>query len=669
MKLDLSICDKTCFGCIKGYKNKHDLSKGMGFDISCEGILDFNIKTLPIFKALPASELETVKGLLDPVQWAKENLDWHCLDPDGEVWKRKNPKEYYNWVQEHPGEDILGHSRYHRPYQAEMLRCTSKRKIFRLGRQCGKTEAMVVSMVYNLVNRPGLGPDEGFKIIIVTPYQAQIELIFKRLKQLISYSPVLQNEIKRNVKAPIYSLELYNGSEVKGFTAGTKSGGNAESVRGQSAHMLVFDEADYLSAGDMDAAMSVVTNHPDATVWMSSTPSGKRERFYDTCHDKLWKEFYYPSQVNPIWGDVQEKTFRSILTDIAYKHEVLAQFGEQEMGVFQNSYVMNAMKDFEYGDFERRKDWVYTIGVDWNSPKNGTTIAVLGYDTVWSKFHLVSMDKVSRQGWTQTEACLKIADLNRVWRPVSIYLDSGYGGMQYEVLRKFGFDAAVDKKRGPKHPDAALSRIVKQFEFGGKIEVRDLFTKQLVNKPAKPWLVENSVRFFERGDISIPKRDSELKAQLLGYIIKSINPSGTPIYAASEEKTGDHKLDSLMLSMAAFTLEQTPFGKVLFNPKIAVSGYFGEEGPTSADVKGNRPSSDRITNILDEESQLSRAGERPAANMSKKSSSIKLWYWEGFDHDAPRPRTRSLAEAEKEARQRTGTGSGKSGCRPKRKNI
>ena len=53
-----------------------------------------------------------------------------------EIWKRKNPDEYYAWLQKNPDKDIRGHSRYHRPYQADMLRCTAKRKVFRIGRQC-----------------------------------------------------------------------------------------------------------------------------------------------------------------------------------------------------------------------------------------------------------------------------------------------------------------------------------------------------------------------------------------------------------------------------------------------------------------------------------------------------------------------------------------------------
>jgi replicative DNA helicase len=512
--LNLNNCDQACLGCVKRYAKKHSLKKGEQFRVPCNGIPSDYIP-LPVLESIDEAERATAQGLFDPVEWARTNIDWHCLDPDGSIWMRKNPDEYAEWREKNPDTPILGYSRYHRPYQAEMLRCTSKRKVFRIGRQAGKTESLVVSMLFNLFNKPGIPEDEGFKIIVITPYQAQIDLIFTRLMQLIGGSPVLQNSVKRHVKSPIYTIELYNGSIVRGFTAGTKSAGNAEAVRGQTGHMLVFDEADYLSAGDIDAAMSIITNYPNATVWMSSTPSGKRERFFDTCHSKRFREFHYPSSVNPLWNEELEMDFREALTELGYVHEVEADFGEQEQGVFQNAYVQAAKAPYKYGDFERYNTWTYTIGVDWNDTKNGTTINVLGFNPTNNNFYIVDRHVVSRDGWTQLSACNKIAEVNRLWLPQAIYVDAGYGATQLEVLRKFGWDSLQDKTKGPNHPDARLREIVKPYNFGSKVDTFDLFTKQPVQKHAKPFLVEQAVRRFEAGDIKFPESDDKLEAQLL----------------------------------------------------------------------------------------------------------------------------------------------------------
>lgn len=678
MITDLNQCDKACFGCIKGYKTKHKLKTGQKFEIRCNGIPKDHVP-LPILESIKPEERHMAKALLDPVTWAAETLDWHCLDPDGSVWKRKNPDEYWDWVENHPGENIEGKSRYHRPYQAEMLRCTSKRKVFRIGRQAGKTETLVISMLFNLFTKPGVPDSEGFKIVVITPYQSQIDLIFGRMLELIRSSTITQNSLKRNVKAPTYTIELHNGSAVRGFTAGTKSGGNAEAVRGQHAHMLVFDEADYLSAGDMDAALAIITNYPNATVWMSSTPSGKRERFYEACFSKRYKEFHFPSRVNPLWNDDLEADFREQLTEIGYVHECDAEFGEQEEGVFQNAYVQVAKADYRYGEIEPHHSWTYTFGVDWNDTKNGTTINILGFDPRKSLFIIVDRKVVSREGWTQLLACQTIAELNRIWKPMAIYVDKGFGSTQVEVLRSYGGEALADPTKGPTHPDAALRNIVKPYDFGSAIETRDLFTKQPVKKNAKGFLVESSVRRFEANDLRFSEYDEALEAQLLNYIIDRVTPTGNAVYKADNETIGDHALDALMLSIVAFVLEVTPFGKPKYTTQIAFTGRMGEKSepdvhegdlvmkpePKKA-VREQRETTRPASRDMTRQTVLENPQGLPAAHTNHNQP--KLWEHPGFLRDQPAPTVRTLGQAGQDAKTRLGL-SPRRGGRPSRKNI
>jgi replicative DNA helicase len=685
MAINLNNCDQACFGCIKKYKAKHNPEKGESFKVLCNGIpKDF--VPLSVLASLSSKEHSSALSMLDPVAWAAETLDWHCFDADGEIWKRKNPDEYDDWVKANPGKSLLGHSRYHRPYQGEMLRCTAKRKVARIGRQAGKTDALVINALFHMFTKPGIPEGEGFKIIVITPYQSQIEVIFARIMQLIQASPVTQNSLKRNVKAPIYTIELMNGSTIRGFTAGTKSGGNAGSVRGQTGNMLIFDEADYLSAGDIDSALSIVTNHPNATVWMSSTPSGKRERFYQTCMSKTWKEFHYPSSVNPMYSEQQDQLFRESLTEIGYKHEVLAEFGEQEEGVFQNAYVQAARRQYKYGDIPHRSSWTYTVGVDWNDTANGTTIAILGLDPTRNKFVLVDRHIVSREGWTQLAACEKIAEVNRLWKPIAIYLDAGFGGTQFEVLKKFGYDSLRNPTKGPAHPDSKLINVLKQYDFGSKVETRDIFTGMPSNKDAKPFLVESTIRRFEAQDIEIPEADTDLEQQLLSYVIDRITPTGRPVYKASSDEIGDHLLDAVMLSIVAFVLEATPLGKPRFETNITFAGQFGEklEAPTGSGDTVIKPDlqSIRERQKKDREAVNSRAlpsdkssqmslfknkGDLPASN-TKRDTSVGIWSWENFYRDGPRPEPKTLGQAENDARKRLGLQPLRLG-KPRRKNI
>jgi len=679
MALDLQQCSNDCITCIRGYKGKHKLEAGESFDIRCDGITDHR-RQLSLFSGMNDEEQLTALSVLDPVEWAIQVLDWHCLDPDGAIWKRKNPAEYQEWVDDNPGASILGKSRYHRPYQAEMLRCSAKYKIFRIGRQAGKTEAIVVSILYHMFTQPNCAENEGFEVCLVAPMQTQIEVVFNRIYDLISSSPLTASSIQRSVKAPNYSIKLHNKSEVRGFTAGTKSGGDAQNIRGQHAHMLIFDEADYLSSGDLDSAMAITTNFPKAHVWMSSTPSGRRERFYHTCFDKTYREFYYPSSINPMFTDETERQFRTAYTEIGYQHEVLAEFGEQEEGVFQNTYVQNAKRRFQYGEFKYYKHWTYTFGVDWNDTKNGSCIAVVGFDPSRNKFVLVDRHTVSRDGWTQLAACQKVAELNRIWHPMAIYVDSGFGGTQFEILRKYGFDSTIDGTKGPNHPDAKLKDIVKQYKFGSTIEVRDLFTKQPVKKPAKSFLVESTVRRFESGDFIFPEKDDLFERQLLGYVVKNISQSGVPIYAAADESAGDHVLDSVMCALVAFVLESSPFGQPQYATDVAFSGYFGDKltpltGEGDLIIQGdlkqkNETARDRTrptmarSEPMRQQTLFADKG-LPAGNL--RETSVKLWDPSGFNRDEPKPGARGIPDSAN-TRKRLGFGSRRS-RRPSRKHI
>jgi replicative DNA helicase len=559
--------------------------------------------------------------------------------------------------------------------------CSSKRKVFRLGRQLGKTETLSVSILYNMFVKPGKAKDESFTVIVITPYQSQIELIFKRLNELISSSSTIANSIKRSVKAPNYSLELYNGSSILGFTAGTKSAGNADAVRGQHGDMLVFDESDLLNPSDIDSALAIVTNHPDATVWMSSTPTGKRERFYTTCHSKLYKEFYYPSQVNPLWSEELDALYKEQLTELGYKHEILAEFGEQEEGVFQNAYIDAAKLDYTYGQLVRKPDWIYGLGVDWNDTKIGTDISIIGFNPTTGTFFLMQREVVSKEGWTQLSACEKISTLNAFWRPAFIYIDKGYGNTQDEVLRKRGYDALFDPNRGPSHPDAKLKDIVKTYDFGGSIEIRDLITQQPIKKAAKPFLVENTVRRFETRTIHFSDKDELLEKQLLNYIISRKTSAGVPVYNPSHELIGDHALDSLMLALVGSTLEKTPFGKPIVNSDFAFvpRGAMNLSSVDDGSLGGTRivdprnynqdrqlqqkPSLNRSSKLVGKESIISQVEKIPAANLNQGAGVSKLWSWPGFGNDASRPKMKPLDEVLSEARGSNRT----SLSRPKRK--
>ena len=662
MAINLKNCNGICKDCIKNYSNKFRLKRGDKFEIACTGIPE---KYIPdeLLSSLGEDSNKAV-ALMDPVTWAREYLDWHCLDPDGIIWRKKSEEGSTGSTErfqpdnpDHIQRLKNGKSPYHRPYQFAMLSCTAKRKIFRIGRRAGKSESLCVSILYNVFTR------NNFEVLLLTPYQAQIDAMFKRLEELMQNSSILLGSVARNVKSPNYKIEFKNGSIVKGFTAGSRSGQGAGSARGQGANFLAFDETDFLNPADIDAALAVIISHPDASVWMSSTPSGRREQFYKSCFSPEYKEFHFSSSHSPTWNEGFEKYFRTNLTEDGYKHEIGAEFGDQEEGVYQIKYVESAQDEYEYADKKYDPSMVYMIGVDWNDVKIGTTIAVIGFNPVTGYFYLVDKHIVTRNERTQLTACDKIAEMNRLWLPSYIYVDAGYGCVQVEVLHDFGQQQFL--KLGAQHPDARLRNIVKAYDFGSSIEVRDIFTQQPSKKPAKPFLVENSVRRFENLNFKYPKSDTNFTEQLLGYVVKRVSQTGRPIYEARNELVGDHFLDAVNLALVAFTLEKSKFGKPTY-PMASISfvGKMGEGDKTpeknTQDSMGkladsHRPSMNRKDFAGKTKSLIgSPHGDIPGSNMANPNN--KLWNYPGFLRDAPRPNVRTLDEAMKEAGKRINFG-------------
>jgi hypothetical protein len=115
------------------------------------------------------------------------------------------------------------------------------------------------------------------------------------------------------------------------------------------------------------------------------------------------------------------------------------------------------------------------------------------------------------------------------------------------------------RHKQPGTPDSDLYDIVKGYEFAGMISIRDPSSGQIIKKPAKDFLVQNSVRRFEEGVIHIPIDELILPKQLFNYIVGRVSNTGQRIYAQSNPSIGDHRLDAFNLALIGYKLEMSDF--------------------------------------------------------------------------------------------------------------
>ena len=485
-----------------------------------------------------ADQVKLAKIMKDPVAWAQAFL--RTFNPQtGKVgpWKAR-------W------------------YQVEMMTDNSKKRVYRCGRRTGKTETMVVESLFHVCTK------RNFRVLIVTPYETQVRLAFMRLNELIQESPVVKSMIVSNTKNP-YMIKLSNDSAILGFTTGASSGGGAASVRGQRADMIVMDEVDYMSEADFDSVMIIAGERPEIRTVMSSTPTGKRSKFYQACTDPAmgFKEHFHPSTHNPNWCDEMEAEFRATLSEQGYVHEVEAEFGTQNTGVFNKDRVDFAKEIYNYSYqpldyyqeaalksgnmmmpdmllYDRKHHPPFnrfrTIGVDWDKYAETSSIVVLEFNERLKKFMILKAFSVPRSEYSYDLAVKTVIEFNEIYKPAMIYCDRGSGEYQIEQLCLYGKD----------HPETRLQEKVKGFQFSQNIDIENPVTGEITKEPLKPFMVTQLQIAFERDQLVISKYDEKLYKQLIDYEVVKIAQNGKPVFS----DTNEHFIDALGLAYLAMTL-------------------------------------------------------------------------------------------------------------------
>jgi hypothetical protein len=419
----------------------------------------------------------------------------------------------------------------------------------------------------------------GCRILVFTPYNDQVVNIFMKLENFLRRNSDIAGMVKRYVKNP-YFMEFTNGSWIMGKPAGTKSNAGASSSRGWGADRYLIDEGDFLADPDYATFMPMLTEHGQTRLSIISTPTGKRQKFYHLSNDNHYKEFHVPCYRRPDWSkQVEEEARAECPTELDFVHEMEADWGVAASGVFNVEYVKDSLSDYTYysdinnnalPSYVYNEDWIYCIGADLNEVF-GLAAVVIGWNPEDDYFWVVDREGVEITDYTQIAGMELIRTLNSRWNPKFIYLDKKPSKTSFEVLKRYGMEQA-SLKSGVNNPDSRLGYIIKQFDFGSKIEVPDL-TGRLTKRTVKPFMIGIGVRRFEERQIKIPRTDKDLFQQLVDFTQK-VNPSGNVQYIKSSQ--GDHWLDAFLLGVLAFALEFSELGGRSKSIGVAFGPSFGK---------------------------------------------------------------------------------------------
>jgi len=520
--------EDMCTRCERYYKSLYDggLTKSP-FPPNCEKHITNRIKQLDPSDFTDNQEYEDTVLVMDPIAWAAYEFDW-------------NP----------------------RFYQADMLSCTSKYKLYRCGRRIGKSQALVIEALHHIAT------NKNHTVLVIAPYERQVTALFDEMNKLLSLSQTLKGSVARSTKTPS-RMDFLNGSKVLGFSAGATSGSGADKIRGQDSHLIIIDEIDYLEDKDIDAVMAILASHPTCRLVAASTPAGHRKRFftYATDKDLGFKEFWYISAESPSWTAQTESFLRGSTNDTTYTHEYLADFAELEQGVFKARLINASIQDYDMKSFEYKPSADYILGVDWNKAA-GTHMVIVEW---WqNKLTLAKKIIIDEALYTQTESVELIKTLNRQYRFKYIFVDRGYGHTQVELLRKHAIH----------EPSSMLDIKLFDISMNQHLEVIDPITGESLKKNAKHFLIEQTRKLLEDGYLILPRSEDTsvstsnsqmgLIQQMRNFRIEAVSTYGLPRYSQGQ----DHTLAAYYLACGGFywkegDLKTFPYSKTVGGIEIS----------------------------------------------------------------------------------------------------
>lgn len=423
-------------------------------------------------------------------------------------------------------------------YQMEMLNCTAKLRAMRLGRRMGKTEVVTVDALHYALTNPGKN------VLIIGPFQNLIDEIFDRISNLIdNENSAFQGQYER--KRQPNEIRLANGSVIKGFTTGQ----NGDSIRGQSADRIYFDEAAYIPPTAFRSVMALLMDNKNVSITATSTPSAVETNFRKWCNeDPKWKDFHYASTLFPYFHEIED-TLRSTYTGDDFSLEVLAEFIEGSSKVFKSVDIDSASEEYLYinsrAELENPNDWIISIGCDWNEFRNGIQIVVMGFNKknlskpfkVLNRISIHKSEDGDIKNNIQIKGVRTIKELYRDFKADYVYVDQGHGSMQCEELSEYFHKIGVHG-------------VFKAVDFASNYKYEDIYTGETKNKRSKVMMVYFLQKRFEMREIVISKVEEAEKGlmlhQLREYNIDRYDAKDQPIFTGM-----DHILDGMMLSVFA----------------------------------------------------------------------------------------------------------------------
>ena len=215
--------------------------------------------------------------------------------------------------------------------QAQVLRTKTKRGLLNCCRQWGKSTITAAKAVHEAHRTAGC------LTLVVSPSARQSGEFLRKATEFVRRMGIRPKGDGDNQ----ISLALPNGSRIVGLP------GMEATIRGYSAvSLLLVDEAAWVS-DELYRAIRPMLAVSDGTLWLMSTPNGKRGFFYETWeHGGLeWERFQAPATECPRIRPEFLEEERATMGERCFRQEYLCEFEDSVSALFDRELVDQAITE------------------------------------------------------------------------------------------------------------------------------------------------------------------------------------------------------------------------------------------------------------------------------------------------------------------------------------
>lgn len=332
------------------------------------------------------------------------------------------------------------------PGQREIHEHPARFKVLAAGRRWGKTRLGVFECLDTA--------SKGGRAWWVAPTYKMANVGWRPIQRL---GVQIGAEIRRADR----QILLSNGGEVS-----VRSADNPDSLRGEGLDKVIMDECAFIAeAAWVESLRPALSDRLGSAVFYS-TPSGRN--WFWRLHQKGlneadWHSWQLPTSNNPYIAPEEIEAARSMLPELIFQQEYLAEFLEHEGAVFRNILAcLNAPLDPDPDD---HKDHSKSMGVDWGKQSDFTSLSLgcedCGVELDKDRFNQI--DYIFQRG--------RLRAMYDKWGPnISILAESNAMGepiieqLQAEGLPVIGFNTSATTKP-PLIENLALTFEREEFQF------------------------------------------------------------------------------------------------------------------------------------------------------------------------------------------------------------